>query len=100
VNKLNESDIVQRIFERKFNASQKDIKEIMDLFIDISKESLINGISINLKGFVTLKCEPVKSKKIYSFKDKTSTELPKRILPKAAFNRKFINKIKEINNAG
>ena len=95
--KLNESEIVKEIFKLKSNTSQKDIKEILDLFVDISKKSLKAGIPVSLKGFVTLKCEAVKSKRIYSFKNKASIGLPSRVLPKAAFNRGFINIIKKLN---
>jgi nucleoid DNA-binding protein len=100
VSKLNESEMIKKIHEKNPNLNKRDIKQVLDLFVEISKDSLEKGISINLKAFVTLKCEEVKGKRTYSFKAGENVELPKRILPKATFNRSFVNKIKEINNAG
>jgi integration host factor subunit beta len=50
--KYTKADIVDSLYE-KTGMSRKEIRTVIDLFIDEIKEALVKGISIELRGFGT-----------------------------------------------
>ncbi len=50
--KRTKSDIVDAIYEKTGN-ELKDIRAIVDLFLDLTKEALESGQSVELRGFGT-----------------------------------------------
>ncbi|MDR2500679.1 MAG: integration host factor subunit beta [Treponema sp.] len=50
--KFTKAEIISAIYE-KTGMSRRDIREIIDLFIDEIKDALIQGMAIELRGFGT-----------------------------------------------
>ncbi len=60
--KRTKSDIVDAIYEKTGN-ELKDIRAIVDLFLDLTKEALESGQSVELRGFGTFEIRERKGRK-------------------------------------
>lgn len=93
--KVNQSTLISEVAEETgFKVS--DIKKIITSFVGVIRTHIIKGDIVNLTNFVKFRTEEVSSKKAYSFKLKTTSELPKRLLPKASFKPDFVQQIKSV----
>jgi integration host factor subunit beta len=61
VTKFTKADIVDSVYE-KTGMSRKEIRSIIDLFIDEIKDSLIKGLIIELRGFGTFEVKTRKGR--------------------------------------
>jgi len=62
VKKKTKSDLVDAIYEKTGN-DLKDIRAIVDLFLDITKQALEGGQSVELRGFGTFEIRERKGRK-------------------------------------
>jgi integration host factor subunit beta len=60
--KRTKSDIVDAIYE-KTGSELRDIRAIVDLFLDLTKEALESGQSVELRGFGTFEIRERKGRK-------------------------------------
>jgi len=62
VKKFTKSDITDSLYE-KTKMNRKDIRQVMDCFIDELKDALIDGYVIELRGFGTFEVRMRKARK-------------------------------------
>ena len=60
--KRTKSDIVDAIYEKTGN-DLKDVRAIVDIFLDMTKEALESGQSVELRGFGTFEIRERKGRK-------------------------------------
>jgi DNA-binding protein HU-beta len=95
MNKQNKNNLVDDIAV-ECGLSKKEVKKVINLFIQKIKTSLLLGEKILLKGFVTFSIREAKPKLINDFQNEGHRlTVGERKLPKAKFSDGFVKQIKK-----
>jgi integration host factor subunit beta len=91
--KVNYNELLKEV-SRDTGISVKDVKLVVNSFIDKIKDKLVKGFEINILTFCKFKPAEVSERNAYSFKLGKVTGVPKRLLPKCDFVREFKQQFK------
>ena len=86
---MNKNEFISEVTS-KSGISKKECKLCLETILNVIKEALRKGESITLSNFGKFKVNEIKSKPMYSFKEKTTLLMNSRKLPtfKASENLK------------
>jgi nucleoid DNA-binding protein len=94
--KYNKNNIIEEI-AAETGFTQREVKLIINLFIEKIKQAMLSGQKVLLKGFITFSVRVAKPRKINDFKvEGNRLRVDKRTLPKAKFSDSFVQKVKKM----
>jgi DNA-binding protein HU-beta/integration host factor subunit beta len=93
---MTKADLVRAI-SQETGIILSDTKLIVDTFLNVVKENMINGEHIELRGFGTFKNKVRKARIARNPNTKETIDLPERVVPTFKFSKFFINDVIENN---
>lgn len=90
---MQKSDIVKKI-SKKLSVPLKDVKNITDAYEEVIKESLIKGLNIDLRGFLSFELRVQKEKTYIDLQTQEKKIRPKHYALRIKIARNFNEAIK------
>ncbi len=85
---MNKSELVAVVVNQLNNEIKKqDVERVLNSFLDVMRESLLNRQKISFKGFITLDVKLVEEKQ--GILDGKAWATPKKYIPKAKYSSVF-----------
>lgn len=91
--KHNKNTLIKEVSEST-GYSTKDVKIIIDCFIDRIMEKVLNFEKVSIKGFLSIFTYEARSKNVSNFSTGERYVTGDRYLPKCEFSKTFVSKVK------